>query len=84
MTRMNMNKILGNYRGKDTAICPLCEEGKGDTEHYFQCPKVRLLRNVWAVEVGDLTSKEVVKMKDVSKFMEKVEIMIDPKQEKFF
>ena len=84
MTRMNMNKIPGNYRGKDTAICPLCEEGKGNTEHYFQCPKVRLLRNVWAVEVGDLTSKEVVKMKDVSKFMEKVEIMIDPKQEKFF
>ena len=84
MTRMNMNRIPGNYKGKDKGTCTLCNEAEGNIEHYFGCRMVKQVKKAWGVELQDLASHDLRKMKDVSKFMEKVEIMIDPKQEKFF
>ena len=77
-TRMNMIKIPGNYKGSGDGWCPLCEETEGSTEHYFECSKVQILREVWEVKREDLTTKDVKKMKAVSSFMEKVEILIQP------
>ena len=45
-TRMNMNRIPGNYKGRSEGTCPLCTKAKGTTEHYFQCDKVRTLKEV--------------------------------------
>ena len=42
------------------------------------CSKVQILREVWEVKREDLTTKDVKKMKAVSSFMEKVEILIQP------
>ena len=78
--RMNMSKIPGNYKGKEGAMCPLCLSGEGQTEHYFECKMVHRLKKIWDVNQNDLTSMEVKKMKDVANFMEKVEVMIEPKQ----
>ena len=79
-TRMNMNRIPGNYKGRSEGTCPLCTKAKGTTEHYFQCDKVRTLREVWEVKVEDLRSNKIEKMKDVSSFLEKVEVIVDPEQ----
>ena len=35
-TRLNMNKIPGNYKGREQGLCPLCYEGEGIIEHYFE------------------------------------------------
>ena len=78
--RMNMSKIPGNYKGKEGAMCPLCLSGEGQTEHYFECKMVHRLKKIWDVNQNDLSSMEVKKMKDVANFMEKVEVMIEPKQ----
>ena len=78
-TRMNMNRIPGNYKGKSEGTCPLCTKAKGNAEHYFQCHKVRTLREVWEVK-EDLRSNEIEKMKDVSSFLEKVELIVNPEQ----
>jgi hypothetical protein len=77
-TRMNMTKVPGNYKGGGSGMCTLCEQGEGSTEHYFQCKSVSLLTDIWEVTANDLRSQEVKKMKDVARFMEKVEIMLNP------
>ena len=79
MTRMNMNRIPANYKGKEKGTCTLCIEAEGNIEHYFECRMVRQVKEAWDVNLQDLMSKDIRKMRDVSKFMEKVEIMIDPK-----
>ena len=84
MTRMNMNKIPGNYKGREQGLCPLCNEGEGIIEHYFECRSVKQVRKAWGVQLRDLTSNDVGRMKYVSKFIEKVEIMIEPKGGKNF
>ena len=82
MTRMNMNRIPGNYKGKDKGTCTLCNEAEGNIEHYFECRMVRQVKKAWSVEIQDVTSQDLKKMKDVSKFMEKVEIMMDPREKR--
>ena len=78
MTRLNMCKIPGNFKGNGDGKCTLCEEDVGKIEHYLVCPKVKMLAEVWEVKEEDLISQEVIKMKNLSKFMEKVEVMIHP------
>ena len=82
MTRMNMNRIPGNYKGKDKGTCTLCNEAEGNIEHYFGCRMVKQVKKAWGVELQDLASHDLRKMKDVSKFMEKVEIMVDPREKR--
>ncbi len=77
-SRMHMSKLPGNYKGNGEGICPLCHEGKGNLEHYFQCRSVRLLVDEWKVTVSDLRSLEIEKMKAVANFIEKVEMMLEP------
>ena len=80
-----MNRIPGNYKGKDQGLCSLCNEDEGIIEHYFECRMVKQVRKAWDVQLHDITSNDVKRMKCVSKFMEKVEIMIEPKGvRKFF
>ena len=79
-TRLNMAWLPGNYKKDGKGLCSLCEEEEGSTEHYFQCKHVSLLAKVWQVSSGDLGSQEVSKMKDVARFIEKVEMMIKPER----
>ena len=79
-TRLNMAWLPGNYKKDGKGLCPLCEEEEGSTEHYFHCKHVSLLAKVWQVTPEDLGSQEVSKMKDVARFFEKVEIMINPER----
>ena len=76
--RLHMSKLPGNYRGGGEGTCPLCGIEKGSTEHYFQCPSVCQLVDVWGVRSCDLESLDVQTMKTVSKFVEKVEFMLEP------
>ena len=78
LTRLNMNKIPGNFKGKGDGKCFLCGEKDGKIEHYFQCKNVRGLVEVWDVGVGDLTSQDLPKMMHLSMFMKKVEVMLEP------
>ena len=82
LTRLNMNKIPANYKGNGESMCPLCKEEEGRIEHYFHCKSVKVLAEVWDVNVKDLTSMDLEKMKNISRFMEKVEIMIEPGKER--
>ena len=59
---------------------PLLLSGEGQSEHFFECNMVHRLKKIWDVNQNDLSSMEVKKMKDVANFMEKVEVMIEPKQ----
>ena len=77
-TRMNMASLPGNYKGKGDGRCPLCNNDEGRTEHYFTCKVVKQLADVWKVGETDLLSSDVDKLKDISNFIEKVEIMLDP------
>ena len=76
--RLNMCKIPGNYKGKSEGICPLCHDGEGNIEHYFQCTGVYVLAETWGVQRSDLESQEEEKMIRVAKFIEKVECMLEP------
>ncbi len=76
--RMHMSKLPGNYKGKGGGTCPLCNEGKGNLEHYFECRCVRQLAEVWGVEKSDLGSLERTRMRAVVNFIEKVETMLEP------
>ena len=77
-TRMNMSRVPGNYKGTGTGTCHLCREGEGSIEHYFQCRNTNELRKVWEVTVDELGSHDLSKMKDVTRFVEKVEILLNP------
>jgi hypothetical protein len=77
-TRMNMASLPGNYKGNSDGKCPLCEESEGRTEHYFTCKVVKQLATIWNVKTTDIKSSDVAKLKDVSSFIEKVEIMVEP------
>ena len=78
-TRLNMSRLPGNYKGKSMGTCPLCTEEAGNIEHYFQCESTTRLSKVWEVTVDELGSHDVLKMKDVARFVEKVEILLNPK-----
>ena len=81
LTRLNMNRIPGNFRGSGDGVCPLCKMAKGNNEHYFKCQKVKVLAEVWEVQKEDLVSqdiKNIKKMKSLALFMEKVEVMVNP------
>ena len=80
MTRMNTYRIPANYKGKEKGTCTLCNGAEGNIEHYFECKMVRQVKEAWDVEYHDLKSNDMRKMRDVSKFMEKVEVMIDPRE----
>ena len=43
-----------------------------------QCSRVRTIRKVWNVEENDLRSGDIEKMRDVARFVEKVELMLEP------
>ena len=75
--RLLLNRIPANFKGKTNGDCPLCEE-EGDLEHYFTCKITRQIAEAWGVEKGDIFSRDLVKMKDTAKFMEKVETLLNP------
>ena len=77
-TRLHMSKLPGNYKGGGEGTCLLCNLEKGSTEHYFDCPRVRQLVEVWDVQEKDLESLELDKMKAVANFIENVEMMMEP------
>ena len=77
-TRMHMSKLPGNYKGSGEGICPLCEVEKGNLEHYFQCRYTRQLVDVWDARKDDLGSLDTGRMKVVSNFVEKVEMLLEP------
>ena len=77
-TRLNMCRLPGNYKGNGSGICTLCEEEEGSTEHYFDCKYTSSLAKVWGVTTNDLRSHDVSKMKDVARFIDNVEILINP------
>ena len=76
--RMHMSKIPGNYKGRGEGICILCEEEKGNMEHYYSCKSVRQLVEVWKTKEDDIRSLDKDRMKRASNFIEKVELMIEP------
>ena len=59
-------------------LCMLCEEAEGSTEHYFECKRVRFLRDVCEVKAENLRSQNIAEMKDVASFMNKVEMLVQP------
>ena len=77
-TRLNMIKVPANFKGNSIDSCPLCTSKECGTEHYFQCKKVKLIRDVWGVQEANLYSNDVKTMRNVSLFLEDVEIMIGP------
>ena len=77
-TRLNMCKLPGNYKGNGEGKCPLCDEGEGSTEHYFSCKQVRRLGEVWQIKMEDLKSQNIVEMRNIANFFEKVEVMVEP------
>ena len=78
--RMNMCKVPENYKQGGCGTCPLCQDGEGSTEHYFQCSRMKQIAKVWNVNEEELGSQDVRKMKDLATFLEKVEIMLSPLQ----
>ncbi len=77
-TRLHMSKLPGNYKGRGEGICPMCNEQKGNFEHYFNCRYTRQLVQEWDVVESDLGSLEKEKLRAVANFIEKVEIMLEP------
>ena len=75
---MHMCKVPANYKRKGVTQCPLCEEGEGSTEHYFECRNTKYLAQTWEVNKEDLRSQEIQKMTNVANFLEKVEEMLQP------
>ena len=75
--RMNMSDLPANYKNKHGGSCPLCNKGLANVEHYLRCPQVRLIQKAWDVKEEDLYSTEVAKMRDVAKFVEKIEMMVE-------
>ena len=73
-----MNKIPGNYRGKSEGTCQLCEEEKGNIEHYFHCKGTWQLVEAWSVAEEDMKSLDMKKMKRVANFAEKLESLMEP------
>jgi hypothetical protein len=76
--RMNMSYLPSNYKQTNGGRCPLCDQEEGKLEHYLKCPKVRSIRKVWNVVEDDLRSMEIMKMKNVARFVEKIELMLEP------
>ena len=76
--RLHMSKVPANFKKKGIVQCPLCEEGEGSTEHYFECRYTRYLVQTWEVNKSDLQTQELKKMKDVARFLEKIEEMLQP------
>ena len=77
-TRLYMNRIPGNYRGKGEGICQLCKEKKGNVEHYFRCKDTRQLVEAWDVKEEDLGSLQKERMLRVANFVAKVEVLLEP------
>ena len=76
--RLNMSQVPGNYKNERREKCGLCQEETGNTEHYFGCHGVSLLRKVWGAKVEDIRSLEIPKMKIAANFIEKVEDLEQP------
>ena len=76
--RTHMNIIPANYKAKTDGECLFCNAAKGTTEHYFTCPETRYLADIFDVEVQDIQSNEIGKMKNAANFMEKVEFLMEP------
>ena len=76
--RLHMTRIPGNYKQLEIKKCPLCESSEINTEHYFNCRRCERLAKVWGVSSDDLTSDNLLKLKDVGDFFETVEVLLEP------
>jgi hypothetical protein len=76
--RLHMSQLPANYKQNGISRCPLCEEGEGNTEHYFRCGYTKYLAQTWRVSEEDLESQDEGTMKNLGHFYEKVEEMIQP------
>ena len=83
LARLNMCKLPANYKQDGKGTCHLCEEGEGTTEHYFRCVQVNRLKKVCGVKVEHLMSQDMMEMRNVANFLEKVEIMLEPGMKKW-
>ena len=48
--RLQMNRIPANFKEGTKGVCPLCEDGEGDLEHYFSCTATRQIAEAWEVD----------------------------------
>ena len=76
--RLHMTRIPGNYKQLEIKKCPLCESSETNTEHYFNCKRGERLAKVWGVSVDDLTSDNILKLKNVGDFFETIEVLLEP------
>ena len=76
--RLHMTRIPGNYKQLEIKKCPLCESSETNTEHYFNCKRGERLAKVWGVSVDDLTSDNILKLKNVGDFLETIEVLLEP------
>ena len=76
--RLHMSKIPGNFKGDGDGCCTLCHMGIGRIEHYFECSKVNLIRDMWQIGIEDLTSEDTSKLLKLANFTDKVEYMLEP------
>ena len=78
--RMHMSKLPANYK-EGEGICVLCEAGKGNIEHYFDCYHTERLAKVWGVEKDHLNSLEPQILKSTANFIGNVEDLLQPLME---
>lgn len=85
MTRLHMTKLECNYQSsKNSTKCPLCgkESDEGiNTEHYFGCSATVHLARIWETEEDDIRSNEVEELRRAKNFIEKVEQIMELKNE---
>ena len=79
--RMHMSKLPANYKEGGEGICMLCEAGKGNIEHYFDCYHTERLAKVWGVEKDHLNSLEPQILKSTANFIGNVEDLLQPLME---
>ena len=70
--RLHMSKLPCNY-GRSGECCWLCEKEDVNTEHYFECPEVGLLKTCWNTTSEDMKSAHTAQLLRASKFLHSVE-----------
>ena len=79
-SRLHMTKLPYNYKKKEgDEKCWLCGKEDGKVEHYFECEKTEKLKDNCGTNINDMKSKRVTDLIKMSKFVQKVEVLLEPK-----
>ena len=71
-TRLNMQALKCNYKGKDKEFeCPLCKEEQDTTEHIFKCKVIQRILGTNEIKCKDVESEDIKVLKKVSQYMTK-------------